>query len=152
FARALAKSPDDRYPACADLVADTRAALGLVPHRARWPLATAGVGAALVGAALLAFFLTRGGGGVAAEPGADRLVRIDPKTNRVTQTIPVGRKASGVAADGRFVWVANAGDGTVWRIDSETSRVLKIAVHATPTGIAVAGGYAVTANGPEGNA
>ena len=59
---ALAKSPDDRYATCAEFVADARRALGLEPKRSRWPLAVAGVGAALLGAALLAFFLTRGDG------------------------------------------------------------------------------------------
>ena len=36
--------------------------------------------------------------------------------------MPVGRKASGVAAAGDFVWVTNAADGTVWRIDPKTGR------------------------------
>ena len=58
-AQALAKSPDDRYGSCTEFVADARHALGLEPKRTRWPLALAGVGAALLGAALLAFFLTQ---------------------------------------------------------------------------------------------
>ena len=149
---ALAKDPDDRYQSGRELVEAARAALGLEPKRTRWPQALAGVGLLLLGAALLAFFLTRGNGGAGAEPGADSLVRIDPKTNTVARTMPVGRQTSGVAVSGRRVWVANAGDGTLWRIDPGTSKVLKIPVHATPTGVAAAGPYVVVANGPEGTA
>jgi streptogramin lyase len=149
---ALAKDPDERYQSGRELVEAARSALGLEPRRTRWPLAVAAVGLALIGAALLAFFLSRNGGGVKAEPGADSLVRIDPKTNTVSRTTPVGRQASGVAVSGRDVWVANAGDGTLWRIDPGSSKVLKIPVHATPTGVAAAGSYVVVANGPEGTA
>ena len=34
--------------------------------------------------------------------------------NAVTATIPVGRRPSGIAVGSRAVWVANAGDGTVF--------------------------------------
>jgi YVTN family beta-propeller protein len=147
--KALAKSPDDRYQTGRELVQAARSALGLEPRPDRRLLALAAVGVALIAAGLAAFFLTRGGG-PAAEPGADTLVRIDPRTNRIAERISVGRSASGVAADARHVWVANAGDGTVWRIDPKTRKVLKIAVHATPTGIALRGQFAVVANGAEG--
>jgi streptogramin lyase len=128
--KALAKEPDGRYETCYQLVEATRSALGLETKPSRWPFAVAAVGIALIGAALLAFVLTQGGATVKAEPGADSLVRIDPQTNKVTKTMPVGRKASGVAAAGDFVWVTNAGDGTVWRIDPKTGTTLKVAVAA----------------------
>ena len=146
--KALAKEPDGRFETCHQLVEATRSALGLETKPSRWPFAVAAVGVALIGAALLAFLLTQGDGSAKAEPGADSLVRIDPKTNRVTETMPVGRKASGVAAAGRFVWVTNAGDGTIWRIDPKTAEVLKVAARGTPTGIAV-GSSALVADGPE---
>jgi streptogramin lyase len=149
--KALAKEPTERYSACTELIEAAREALGIAdPKRSRWPLAVAVVGVALTGAALAGFFLTHGGSGVAAEPGTDSLVRIDPTTNAVTETMSVGRKASGVAADGRYVWVSNAGDGTVWRIDPARKKVLKINAHGTPTDVAVAGNFAVVADGPEG--
>ena len=146
--KALAKEPDGRFETCHQLVEATRSALGLETKPSRWPFAVAAVGVALIGAALLAFLLSQGDGSAKAEPGADSLVRIDPKTNRVTETMPVGRKASGVAAAGRFVWVTNAGDGTIWRIDPKTAEVLKVAARGTPTGIAV-GSSALVADGPE---
>ena len=126
--KALAKEPGGRYSTCGELIEDTREGLGIAePKRSRWPLAVAVVGVALIGAALLAFFLTRNASsGAKAEPGADSLVRIDPRTNNVTETMPVGRLAGGVAADARYVWVTSAGNGTVWRIDPKTKRVLKL--------------------------
>jgi ABC-type branched-subunit amino acid transport system substrate-binding protein/streptogramin lyase len=151
FRTALAKDPDSRYQSGRELVEAARSALGLEPKRTRWPLAVAAVGVGLLGAALLAFFLTSSGGGTKAEPGADALVRIDPKTNTVTNSMPVGRLASGVAADSRYVWVTNAGDGTVWRIDSKTGGVLSLSTHGTPTGIAVGGGRAVIVDNSRGS-
>ena len=148
--RALSKDPADRYPSCRAFLADARTALGLEPRRTRWPLALAGLGAALIGAALLAFFLTKGGGGVPPEPGADSLVRIDPQTNQVVDTMPVGRKASAVAVGAGYVWVTSTDDGSVWRITPSSGKVLKLAVNATPTDVAVTGGRVVVANGPDG--
>jgi outer membrane protein assembly factor BamB len=149
FAKALAKAPDDRYQTGRELIAAARAALGLEPRRDRRLLTLAAVGTALVAAGLAAFFATRGGGGPAAEPGADRLVRIDPGTGRVLKTIPVGRKASGVAAAGRWVWVTSYADGTVWRVDAKSSGTLTIPVEGSPTGVAAGTGAVLVANGPE---
>ena len=147
--RALAKDPGERYPSCREFVADARTALGLDRKRNHWPLAVAGVGAALLGAALVAFLLTRGTGGVPPERGADTLVRIDPRTNEVVDTMPVGRLAGSVAADSRYVWVTSTGDGTVWRIDAKSGSVLKVAAHGTPTAVALGGGKAILADAPE---
>jgi YVTN family beta-propeller protein len=143
---ALAKDPDGRFQSGEELVEATRAALGLEPKRVRWPLAVAAVGVALVGASLLAFFLSQSGSGVTAEKGADTLVGINEVSGKVTQTMPVGRLASGVAADSRYVWVTSAGDGTIWRIDPSTGSVLKLSAHGTPTAVAVGQGRAVIAD------
>jgi serine/threonine-protein kinase len=146
---ALAKEPDSRYQSGRELVEAARSALGLEPKRARWPLAVAAVGVALLAASLLAFFLTSSGGGTPAEAGADSLVRVDPTANTVTKTIAVGRVAGGVAADSHAVWVTNEGDGTVWRIDPSSGRVLKLSAHGTPTGVVLGGGKAIVEDGPE---
>src|SRR5262249_405307 len=62
LARALGKSPDERYATCAELVHDAREAVGLgPPARDRRVLALAAVGVALIAAAIGAFFATRGG-------------------------------------------------------------------------------------------
>ena len=146
--RALAKSPDDRYGTCRELVEAARKGLGLASsERSRWPFAIAGVGVALLGAALLALFFIQGASGPAPLPGADTLVRIDPKTDKVAGTFSVGRKSSGVAVTDGFVWVTNLADGSISRIDPRTRTVTTIPGQGEPTGIAAAGGSTVIADG-----
>ena len=150
--KALAKEPDDRYQSGRELLETARAALGLARSgRSRWPIAAAVIGVAVVGATLLGFFLTRGKPLTkvirtpVAEPGADRLVRISQATNKIISTMPVGRKVTGVAAAGNYVWVTNFADGTVWRIEPLTQAVRKISVHGSPTGVAAVQGLALVA-------
>ncbi|MDP9226127.1 MAG: protein kinase [Actinomycetota bacterium] len=151
LARALAKSPDDRYRSCGELVAAAREALSIPePRRVPWPLVATVTVLVFVAAALLAVILTRDGGGPRAEPGADSLVRIDPRTNKVVSVTPVGRKSSAVAVGGGYVWVTSFGDGNVWRVDPRTGHALTIPVHGTPTGVAVRGETVLVANGPDG--
>jgi YVTN family beta-propeller protein len=148
IARALAKSPDDRYGTCRALVEAARRALRLdETERSGWPLAIAGGGVVLIGAALLALFFVQGASGPTPQPGADSLVRIDPKTDKVAGTFPVGRKSSGVAVADGFVWVTNLADGSISRIDPRTRRVNTIPGQGEPTGVAAAGGSAVIADG-----
>jgi len=133
--RALAKSPADRYGTCEELVADTRDALGLsgeVPApvpRSKLPLLLALAGVAIVIAAVAAFFFTRGDGSSApqaAPPVAeeavpllqvDSLLRIDPATNAIAATIPIGEDPAGVAVGEGAVWVVSRKDSEVSRID-----------------------------------
>ena len=149
--KALAKEPAERYAICGELIEGAREALGLAePKRSRWPLAVAAIGVTLISAALAGFFLTRGdGGGVPAVAGADSLVRIDPTTNAVSETIPVGRKASGVAVGDGHVWVASFAEGTVWRIDPKNRQSVVIPVKGSPTGVAAGRGSMLVGDGPE---
>jgi YVTN family beta-propeller protein len=148
--KALAKDPADRFGSCTELVDAAANALGITVHRrSLWPLAVAVVGLALIGASLAAFFLTRGGSSPAALPGADSLVRIDPTTNTVRETIPVGRTASAVAVDGGHVWVTSFGDGNVWRINPKSKDVLRVPTRGSPTDVAAARGKVLVANGPQ---
>ena len=174
----MAKEPADRYGSGGELVAEAARALGISGEfvrtpaadgdvaqrpRARWPLAVAAAAIALIGAALLAFFLTRGGSGVQAQPSADSpngsgvqadpdadmLVRIDPETNEIVSTTPVGQAASGVAATDRHVWVTSFADGSVWRIDPQTRDTLRIPVGGSPTGVAAGAEGVLVANSPQ---
>ena len=88
-------------------------------------------------------------GDVAAGAGAvwvtdelgDRLVEIDPTTNRITRRIPVGRGAGGVAVGAGSVWVAGAIGHTVTRVDPASGRVAAtIRVAASPHALAVGDG------------
>jgi len=147
--RALAKDPADRYESCAVFVTDARQALGLEPKRARWPLAIAGIGAALIGAALLAFFLTNGGGG--QQPAAaGRLVGIDSVTNKVVATASIGQGVSGVAVGAGHVWATTFRDSGLWRIDPLKLDVLRITTEGSPVGVAVRNGVVYVAGGGGG--
>ncbi|MGE5273584.1 MAG: protein kinase domain-containing protein, partial [Verrucomicrobiota bacterium] len=149
--RALAKDPADRYPSCSAFVADARRALGLEFKRARWPLALAGVGAVLVGAALLAFFLTRGESSAPLAGPAGRLFRIDPATSEVAATLRVGQNPNAVAVAGDgSVWVASHDDATVWKVDPDRNRaVLSVPAHGKPAELAAAGRQVFVSNGSE---
>ena len=149
--RALAMDPDKRYESCAAFVADARSALGLEPRRPRWPLALAGLGAALIGAALLAFFLTRGDGAAPLAGPAGRLFRIDPATNQVASTIRVGQNPNAVAVAGDgSVWVASRDDATVWKVDPDRNRTdLSVSAHGKPADLAAAGGQVFVSNSSE---
>lgn len=89
-----------------------------------------------------------GPAGVAVAAGAvwvansrDGIVsRIDPNTNTVVQTVPVGTNPTGVAAGAGAIWVANSGEQTISRIDPHSGRATKLGVRAEPTEIAVGAG------------
>src|SRR5262249_48662917 len=127
--RALAKSPDERYPTCSELVAAALAALGLEPRRARWTYALAAVGIVLLGAALLAFFLTRGNDGTASGSGKSagdgRVLRIDTSTGKLTSAVPFGSDLSDIAVGSGEVWIASLGSGSLGRIDPVSGRLDK---------------------------
>jgi YVTN family beta-propeller protein len=73
--------------------------------------------------------------------GSGRLTRIDPKTNSVEATVPLGGRPAGVAVGGGSVWIADAGTHSVVRVDAESNRVVaRIKVGARPRGIAVGDG------------
>jgi YVTN family beta-propeller protein len=54
------------------------------------------------------------------------IIRIDPKTNEVVESIPVGREPSGIAATSDAVWVASERDRTLTRVDTRTGEVRTI--------------------------
>ena len=75
--------------------------------------------------------LAVGGGALwASQRAVSRVARIDPKTAKVVQEIPVGNGPLGIAFGHGAVWVVNSLDGTVSRIDPETNAVAA----AIPTG------------------
>jgi DNA-binding beta-propeller fold protein YncE/predicted Ser/Thr protein kinase len=149
LSRGLAKEPDQRQQTCGELIEQARDALGIAaPRRSRWPLALAAGVLGVIAAALLAVFLIRGGASIPA--GQDgRLLRIDPASNRVTSSIPVGDGAAAVAVGSRRVWVASYRDGTLWELDPRTGSVTKIPALGRPHDVTVHAGKAyVAALGP----
>ncbi len=73
--------------------------------------------------------------------GTGTLTRIDPTTNSVEATIPIGGNPAGVAVGEGAVWIADPGTRSVVRVDPKANRVVeRIKVGARPRGIAVGDG------------
>ncbi len=137
LSRALAKDPDERQQTCGALIDEARDALGLAaPRHRRWPLVSAAALVALVAATVLvAVFLARGG----STPSdlAGRLLRIDPTSNRVNESMPVGDGAAAVAVGSGRVWVASYVDGTLWELDPRSGEKTRIPAYGRPHGLTV---------------
>jgi peptide/nickel transport system substrate-binding protein len=72
---------------------------------------------------------------------------IDPDGGHITAEYRVGRNPAAVATGGGSVWVANALDGTVSRIDPEHHEIVPIDVGGEPTALAFGAGSLWVANG-----
>ena len=85
--------------------------------------------------------LTRGGGtrGLPAI-GANAVGLIDLGSGSIRRSIPVGTGPSGIAFGLGALWVANAADGTVSRVDPQSGTAVPIQVGNDPTGVAVDAG------------
>ena len=64
------------------------------------------------------WLVTDGGKGV-----FNALARIDPESNSVTETIPLGHVGGGVASGGGAIWVTAPDDGLLLRVDPATGKV-----------------------------
>jgi YVTN family beta-propeller protein len=144
--KALAKSPEDRYQTCRELVEGARKALGLVESkRSHRRQRVALVGVVLATVAVLAGVLLVRSGSTPALAAPGRLVRIDPKTNSVVATASMGQDPTGVAVGAGRVWMTTVPDSSVWHVDPRTLATTRIAVNGTPVGIAVKGAIAYVA-------
>jgi YVTN family beta-propeller protein len=154
-AKAMAKSPDDRYSTGAELMEAAGGALGL--QRGELPAAVAlsrrrfgrttviaAAAGLLILLAAIAVALSRSGSNPTPPPTAaratDAVWRIDPGTGRVLAKIPTGKGPTGVAIGEGSVWVANSRSNTVSRIDPVTNRAASIKVGKSPVDVAVGTG------------
>jgi YVTN family beta-propeller protein len=131
-AKALAKSPDERYSTCRQLIEAAQDALGVAEPVAKLSrrrlllfvgASALGVAAAAVGAVLL----TRGGGTAPKQLlplTRNSLVRIDPATNQLKAAIKMGSNPTRVAVGERDVWVADAEDRTLARVSPKANAVV----------------------------
>jgi serine/threonine-protein kinase len=138
IARALAKTPDERYGTCAELADALREALGVAsPRRSRWPIAIAAA-ALLVAAAALAAFVALRGGGSGSSALTGRLISVDQ--GKVARSVKISGGPTGLAlGDGR-VWVTTRDGSDIWGVDERTLEATRVPWPSVPMGIAVGGG------------
>jgi ABC-type transport system substrate-binding protein/DNA-binding SARP family transcriptional activator/sugar lactone lactonase YvrE len=73
--------------------------------------------------------------------GENAVGLIDPDSGLITERYPVGRSPSAVVGGGGSVWIANAAEGTVTRIDRGSDQPVRvIPVGESPAALAFAGG------------
>jgi streptogramin lyase len=144
-ATALAKDPNERYQTCQELVTAARAALGIAEPERRRSRVAAVVGVAAIALVAGAIWVTIGAGD---EP-LDRLIRIDPSTNEVVDSVDVGDRASSVAVGDGYVWVTSQAGRSLWRIDPRTLDARDTPVEGTPMDVVERNGMAVVASGPQ---
>jgi len=108
-------------------------------RHSRYALIAAAAAAAVVVAAILA---VQGLSGTDVLPGIDEnaVGVIDPDEAGVIAQYGVGAGPGAIAVGGGSVWVANAQDGTVSRIDRERDEVVTIPVGEQPGGLAYGSG------------
>ena len=96
--------------------------------------------AAILGA-VITFTRVNGNAGISsATPNS--IAVIDPKTDRIVATIPVGHGPTRIAVGGGNVWVLNRDDQTISLIDAATRSLVKtFAIGATPADLAVGAGH-----------
>ena len=113
-------------------------------------------GAALIGVlaaaiAIPVFALGQGSGGGGANVAPNSVAIIDPESNRVTGSVPVGIRPSAIAIGEGAVWVGNLDDRTISKIDPVTRTVQQnIGLQSTPTGVTTGAGSVWIANGLRG--
>jgi YVTN family beta-propeller protein len=99
-------------------------------------------------AAVLALELTGdSGGGTLTSVAGNSVGLIDPQTNEVTAQIPVGRTPTSVSFGEGAVWVLNADDQTISRIDPQSKRVETFGTGTLPTDLAAGVGAVWVGNG-----
>lgn len=112
-----------------------------------WLAATMVAVAVSIAAAL---FLTSGSGGAAVPPNHVGL--IDPETNTVIASVPVGTDPGPLVTGAGSLWVGNAVDRTITRISLDRRvRLATLSLHGrTPTGIDFGDGFVWIAHGARG--
>jgi DNA-binding beta-propeller fold protein YncE len=114
------------------------------------PRRLAAAGAAVVVAATIALIWgnTRESRHVVAGP--NMVAALDPKMHRVVDAFRVGSVPTQLAVGGNAVWVLNANDHTVSRIDTSTRLVRTVPVGGDATGLAAVPGSGWVSNGWRG--
>jgi YVTN family beta-propeller protein len=121
-------------------------------RRRRMYAGSAAIGVLAAAVAIPIFALGQGSGGGGANVEPNSVAVIDPDSNRVVDTVPVGIRPASIAAGEGAIWVGNFDDRTLSRVDPNTRRVVSnIRLEATPTGVAVGARAVWVANGLSGS-
>ena len=97
--------------------------------------------ALLILAGALVWWLLAQHRGVPIVVRPNSLVAVDPGSNRVVATVPVGVSPRGMAVGRDTIWVGNATDGTVSRVDTSSMKVTQtIGIGAQATELVIARG------------
>ena len=103
---------------------------------------------ALAALAAVGLFALLGSEETPEPPRADGLVvAVSPRSGEVQARVPVGATPSAVAVGEGRVWVVNADDQTISRIDPRSRASDTFAIGATPTDLAVGAGAVWVASG-----
>jgi YVTN family beta-propeller protein len=109
--------------------------------RRRTVLGAAAAAVVAAGVAIPVFALGGGGEWRPVAVHGNTLVAIDPRTNRVVASVPVGAGPDAVVAVAGSLWVANLDDATVSQVDTRLGAVVRtIAIGRAPTGLAAGRG------------
>jgi DNA-binding SARP family transcriptional activator len=112
------------------------------------------IGAVIVvgAAAALVIALTQGSGSAPLAVAANSVAVVSPRTGKVVADVPIGGRPVAIAVGAGAVWVANADDQTVLRIDPKTFKVVKTigGLGSEVTDIAVGFGSVWVAGGNDG--
>jgi YVTN family beta-propeller protein len=104
----------------------------------RHPIVTGASALAVAGSAVALVLLLQP---TPPAPQANALAEIDAGTAKLIRFVPVGDTPSSVVTANGSVWVTNAGEATVSRVDPRQGRVVRtIPVPGTPVGIVGGGG------------
>jgi YVTN family beta-propeller protein len=133
--KAMAKSPEERYPTCATLAAAAADALGLRRRRRLAALVALVVLIVVIAVvtAVAALFLSGGGAPLVTD---ESLVEIDGATDKIVEVFPVGRDPREVERVGNYVFVASESDGSLTRVDRRTGAVITSGQYDATDGLA----------------
>jgi YVTN family beta-propeller protein len=109
------------------------------------PVAFLALGLALIAASLLAYALTRDSEGL-PRLEENTVGLVDTNANRLVAQVPLGSPADSIVAGAGSVWVSNALNGTVSRIEPKTYDLRTIDVGGRPAGLAFGAGSLWIAN------
>jgi YVTN family beta-propeller protein len=136
--RAMAKDPADRYTTCHELVEDAAAALRphrIAPRRRRLAV-IAGAAVALLAAAIALAVINRAGPDYLPSVEPNSVAVVDADAAGIVSQVPLGGRPGAMTSGGGYLWVADAAEGEVSRIDRDLGVVQRIDVGDSVDGLA----------------